>query len=224
MILCGDFRGLRPVQLVLLVLALMFAPLAVAAQATPYQKVEAAIQQTLTTLRGEAERARAEPEFVLAVIESEIVPLLDIEGMARLILARHWRDASAQQRQRFTDAFYTTLLNAYGVRLADYLDRDVVMVPRRSRQDERMAVVATEIVLGGGQPNLQINYRLRPVDEQWKVFDVEAEGLSFVSNFRTQFNEQINRSGLDALIARLEAGDSELIEQSIGSGANAGDG
>ncbi len=183
--------------------------------AEPVELVEGAINRVLDTLRADESRAAAEPDFVLGVIEEEIMPLVDFDGMARLILARHWRDASTEQRERFTEAFRNTLLQAYGVRLADYLDRRVIMIPRRSRQDDRMAVVATEIELGRGQSNVSVNYRLRPVSGEWKVFDVEAEGLSFVGNFRTQFNAEIGRHGLDSLIERLEAGDRSLIEEAV---------
>lgn len=193
--------------------------------AEPVELVEGAINRVLETLRAQEGRASADPEFVLGVIETEIMPLVDFDGMSRLILARHWRDASPEQRERFTKAFRNTLLQTYGVRLGDYLDHSVVMIPRRSRQDERMAVVATEIEIGRGQPNVVVNYRLRPVDGEWRVFDVEAEGLSFVGNFRTQFNTEITRNGLDALIGRLEAGDRSLIEEVIDEAvANGGPG
>lgn len=204
-----------------LVLMLAAAPLQ-AAQSI--QLVENAINGVLETLRADQVRAESDPAFVLDVIEREVFPLIDIDGMARLILARHWRDADAGQRERFTVAFRDTLLNAYGVRLADYLDRNVVVIPRRSREDDRMAVVATEIEVGRGQPNLIVNYRLRPVEGRWKVFDVEAEGLSFVGNFRSHFNTEINRDGLDALILRLEAGDRSLIEETLDETVSGGDG
>jgi phospholipid transport system substrate-binding protein len=204
-----------------LALTLVAAPLQAA---QPTQLVETAINGVLETLRADQVRAQNEPAFVLEVIEREVFPLIDIDGMARLILARHWRDADSVQRERFTAAFRDTLLNAYGVRLAEYLDRNVVVIPRRSREDERMAVVATEIEVGRGQPNLIVNYRLRPVDGEWKVFDVEAEGLSFVGNFRSHFNTEINRHGLDALILRLEAGDRSLIEETLDNAASDGDG
>jgi phospholipid transport system substrate-binding protein len=192
----------------------------------PVELVEGAINRVLETLRAEEALAAAEPEFVLGVIETEIMPLVDFDGMARLILARHWREASPQQRERFTEAFRNTLLQTYGVRLGDYLDHRVVVIQRRSRQDDRMAVVATEIEIGRGQPNVVVNYRLRPVEGEWRVFDVEAEGLSFVGNFRTQFNTEISRNGLDALIGRLEAGDrsliEEIIDEAISNGGGAG--
>ncbi|AGA34272.1 Toluene tolerance protein [Thioalkalivibrio nitratireducens DSM 14787] len=190
---------------------------------TAIELVDGAINRVLDTLREDEARAKAEPEYVLEVIEREIIPLVDIDGMARLILARHWRDATDAQRTRFTEAFRDTLLNAYGVRLADYLDRQVNVIARRSREDERMAVVATEIVVGSGQPNITVNYRLRPVEGDWRVFDVEAEGLSFVGNFRNHFNTEINRDGLDALIERLEAGDRSLVEETIDDAASGGD-
>jgi phospholipid transport system substrate-binding protein len=195
--------------LVVCAFALGAAPLQAA---EPQDLVEGAINRVFDTLRADEARAKSDPDFVLKVIEDEILPLVDIDGMARLILARHWRDANPEQRRRFTEAFRNTLLQAYGVRLADYLDRRVMVIPRRSRQDDRMAVVATEIEVGRSQPNIVVNYRLRPVDGQWKVFDVEAEGLSFVGNFRTSFNTEISRDGLDALIARLEEGDRSLID------------
>jgi phospholipid transport system substrate-binding protein len=210
-----------PEWVLVLVLMLAAAPLQ-AAQSI--QLVENAINGVLETLRADQGRAESDPAFVLDVIEREVFPLVDIDGMARLILARHWRDADAGQRERFTVAFRDTLLNAYGVRLADYLDRNVVVIPRRSREDDRMAVVATEIEVGRGQPNLIVNYRLRPVEGQWKVFDVEAEGLSFVGNFRSHFNTEINRDGLDALILRLEAGDRSLIEETLDEAVSDGDG
>jgi phospholipid transport system substrate-binding protein len=209
-------RKYHPLALpgVVLSFLLLFAAAPLQA-AEPVELVEGAINRVMETLRAEEARAAAEPEFVLDVIESEIMPLVDFDGMARLILARHWRDASQAQRERFTEAFRNTLLQSYGVRLADYLDLRVVVVPRRSRQDDRMAVVSTEIEVGRGQPNIVVNYRLRPVDGDWRVFDVEAEGLSFVGNFRTSFNTEIGRQGLDALITRLEAGDRSLIQEII---------
>ncbi len=202
-------------MLLLFACALGASPLQ-AAEST--QLVEEAINRVLDTLRSNEARAQEDPDFVLEVIEDEILPLVDVDGMARLILARHWRDASPEQRRRFIEAFRSTLLNAYGVRLADYLDRRVMVIPRRSRQDDRMALVATEIEGGSGQPNIVVNYRLRPVGGEWRVFDVEAEGLSFVGNFRSTFNTEIRRDGLDALIVRLEEGDRSLIEEAVPEG------
>ncbi|MFO7954570.1 MAG: ABC transporter substrate-binding protein [Thioalkalivibrio sp.] len=195
---------------------LAFLLVAPAQADNPTEIIKQSIDAVYDKLRDNEERAQEDPDFVIGVIEDQVLPGVDVEGMSRLVLARHWRDASDEQRERFTEGLRDTLLQAYGVQLADHLDKDVRVIERRSRQDERMAVVATEVVMGSGQSNIQVNYRLRPVNGEWKVFDVEAEGLSFVGNFRTRFNEEINRDGLDALIARLEDGDEGLIEDAVG--------
>ena len=196
--------------------ALLLATLAPAAQAeSPAQMMERSVDEVYKVLRENEDRAQEEPEFVIEVLREWVLPHVDVDGMARLVLARHWRDASDEQRSRFTEAFTTTLLQVYGVQLADHLDKEVRIIERRSREDDRMAVVASEIVMGSGQSNLQVNYRLRPVNGEWKVFDVEAEGLSFVGNFRSRFGDEIANNGLEELIARLEDGDEELIEEAV---------
>ncbi|WP_018935262.1 phospholipid-binding protein MlaC [Thioalkalivibrio sp. ALJ24] len=206
-------RSLRVAPLLLAAVALLLA--APAQAESPAQMMERSVNEIYEILRENEERAQEEPEFVIEVLREHVLPNVDVDGMARLVLARHWRDASDEQRSRFTEAFTTTLLRVYGVQLADHLDKEVRIIERRSREDDRMAVVASEIVMGSGQSNLQVNYRLRPVDGEWKVFDVEAEGLSFVGNFRSRFGDEIASNGLDELIERLEDGDEELIEEAV---------
>ena len=206
-------------RILILILPLALLVLAAPAQAdpeTPVNLIQQSVDEVYAILRADEARAQEDPDFVIGVIEDKILPHVDVNGMARLVLARHWRDASSEQQSRFTAAFTRTLLQAYGVQLGEHLDKDVRVIERRSRQDERMAVVATEVVMGSGQSNIQVNYRLRPVNGEWKVFDVEAEGLSFVGNFRTRINEEVNRDGLEALIERLEDGDEALIEDAVG--------
>ena len=174
--------------------------------------IEQASQQVFQTLREDPERTRNDPDFLYEVVEEIILPIIDFGGVSRLILARHWRTATPEQRERFVNAFRGMLVRTYALQMADHLDKDIRVLPNRSNQDERMAQVATEIVMGQGQSNLSVIYSLRPVDGEWKVFDLTVEGLSLVGNFRTNFGAEVERQGLDRLIARLEQGDESLIE------------
>ena len=174
--------------------------------------IEHASQQVFETLREDPERTRNDSEFLYGVVEEIILPIMDFEGVSRLILARHWRSATPEQRERFVNAFRGMLVRTYTLQMADHLDKDIRVLSHRSHQDERMAQVATEIVMGQGQSNVSVIYSLRPVDGEWKVFDLTVEGLSLVGNFRTNFGAEIERQGLDRLIARLEQGDESLIE------------
>ncbi|MCG5500666.1 MlaC/ttg2D family ABC transporter substrate-binding protein [Ectothiorhodospira lacustris] len=197
-----------------LVLVLSLVPAAATTQ-DPVKLVEQTSAQVLNKLRKDPERTRNDPDFLYGLVDDIILPILDFQGMSRLILARHWRTATPEQRERFVDAFQNTLMRTYTLQMAEHMDKDIRVLPHRSRQDERMASVATEIVMGQGRSNIPVIYSLRPVDGEWKVFDLTVEGLSFVTNFRTNFGAEVERHGLDALIERLEAGDESLIEEAV---------
>mgnify|MGYP006273147829 CR=1 FL=1 len=184
----------------------------------PVDLVETTADRVLSELREDPERSRENPEFLYDLVDEIILPLIDFEGMSRLILARHWRTATPEQRERFTEAFRDTLVRTYTRQMAEHMDKDIRVLPHRSFQDERMASVATEIVMGQGESNIPVTYRLRPVDGTWKVFDLEVEGLSFITNFRTVFGSEVEKEGLDALIRRLEEGDKALVEQAVETG------
>ena len=70
----------------------------------------------------------------------------------------------------------------------------------------KYATVYSEFVPGGGKTNVPINYKMRKVGDQWKAYNLEIEGLSLVTNYRTSFGKEISATSLDALIARLNKG------------------
>ncbi|ANB01350.1 phospholipid-binding protein MlaC [Ectothiorhodospira sp. BSL-9] len=184
----------------------------------PVDLVRNTADEVLQKLREDPERTREDPEFLFELVDDIILPLIDWQGMSRLILARHWRTAEPEQRERFVKAFRTMLVRTYTLQMAEHMDKDIRVLPHRSFTDDRMASVASEIVMGRGQSNISVNYSLRPVDGEWKVFDLTVEGLSFVTNFRTNFGAEVDRHGLEALIERLEAGDESLIEEAVEAG------
>ncbi|MFP4244054.1 MAG: phospholipid-binding protein MlaC [Ectothiorhodospira sp.] len=202
-------------------LILGFCSTAMAASAPdqdPVDLVESTADRVLSELREDPERTREDPEFLYDLVDEIILPMIDFQGMSRLILARHWRTATPEQREAFTDAFRDMLVRTYTQQMAEHMDKEIRVLSNRSFQDDRMAAVATEIVMGEGESNIPVTYRLRPVDGQWKVFDLEVEGLSFITNFRTTFGAEVEKEGLDALIRRLEQGDESIVEEAVEAG------
>ncbi len=197
----------------LLILALAWSPTALASPGDPVKEVSESTARVLQMLGENRERLRNDEAYVFELVEKEILPYVDFEGMSRLILARHWRTATPEQRERFTTAFTDTLVRAYAGQLAEHVDKRIIVNERRSRVDGNRATVATEIVVGQGRPNVPVTFSLRVVDERWKAYDLTVEGLSLVTNFRTNFNAEIERQGLENLIQRLERGDRDLVQQ-----------
>ena len=77
--------------------------------------------------------------------------------------------------------------------------------------DGDLAVVGTKIITKNGT-EVPIDYRLFRRGDNWKVYDVNIEGISLVSNYRTQFNKIIQSSGYNTLVDRMKAKQTESFE------------
>ncbi len=121
--------------------------------------------------------------------------------MSRLVLARNWRKLSDPQQKEFVDAFRQHLAVVYGRRLEKMGDETIEVSPGRVASNGDVTVRTT--IHGGQADGVVIAYRLRDTDGEWKVIDVIIEGVSLVSNFRSQMNQIANNSGADSVIEKL---------------------
>src|SRR5262249_17561840 len=122
-----------------------------------------------------------------------------------LVLGRHWRTASPEQRQRFIDAFYKSLLRNYGSALADFTADRLKVFPANVDPSSDRATVRTEVKRSNGTA-VPVNYSLRKTADGWRAWDVVIEGISYVKSFRDDFGAEIDQKGLDAVIDRMEKG------------------
>jgi len=134
-----------------------------------------------------------------------LLPHFDTEYSARQVLGAHWREASADQRKRFIEAFYQSLLQNYGEALLDFTpDRLKILPYREDPSDKTRATVRTEIRRDNGS-RVPVKLYAAQTRFGWKAWDVTIEGISYVNRFRTDFASEIDQKGLDAVITRLEA-------------------
>ena len=134
-------------------------------------------------------------------IEAIAYELFDFTTMSKLVLARNWRNLSTQQRTDFVREFKRHLSRTYGTRLDRY-DQERVDVYGAQVEQKNDVSVKTRIV-GGQFDGAEISYRLRQQTETWKIIDVVIEGVSLVSNYRSQFQEVLNTGTIDDLMAKL---------------------
>lgn len=188
-------------------LALMLSwTLALGEDPEPEQVVEETANQVVQAVVARREELRQDPDALHALVEEHLLPHVDDEYVARLVLGVHWRRASPEQRDRFHQVFYQSLVRTYAEGLLEVTDERVRVLPRRGELDPQRTMVRTE-VLRGNAPPISVNYVLRRAGSDWLVYDVIIEGISYVSTYRSMFSSEINRSGLDALIERLERGE-----------------
>lgn len=145
-----------------------------------------------------------DPTAVYPLVSRYLLPHFDAEYAAQLILAQHWRDATAEQRQRLIDALEHAILHTYAGALTDITADHLRVLPVRGDIDATQVTVRTEVTRSNGTV-VKVDYRLRKTPDGWKAFDVVIEGISYVRNYRTDLGAEIAARGLNAVILRIES-------------------
>jgi phospholipid transport system substrate-binding protein len=176
-----------------------------APQQGPSEIVEGVAQAMLKDLDANREAYQRDPSKIAALVENHLLPRFDTPYAAQLVLGKHWRTATPEQRQRFIDAFYKSLLRNYGSALAEFTGDRLKVFPLQLDPAADRATVRTEVKRSNGT-RVPVNYSLRKTADGWKAWDVVIEGISYVKSFREDFGAEIDQKGLDAVIERVEKG------------------
>lgn len=173
----------------------------------PREVVEVAVTRVLSSLQemdlGRPEDPRAAVRHVArlrAEVRRVAADLFDVEEMARRALSRHWVTRSADEQAEFVTLFATVLECAYVTRLETYAGERVVF--GEAVVDGPYALVPTRVVLGRRRET-PVDYRLQLRDGRWRVYDVLIDRVSFVANYRRQFDAIIRKESYAALADRL---------------------
>ena len=185
----------------LLFLAVFFSLHSIAALG-PEDLVRKTAEDVLFAIKTDKEIQKGNKEKIYKLAEEKILPNFDFEKVARLVLGRAWRSASDEQKKQFINQFRTLLLKTYAVALSKYQDQKIEFKPTRMSETDEIVIVKSEIIQNGGQP-IRVNYALSKSTGKWLVFDIVIEGVSLVTNYRSQFSSVIRKNGMDVLIKKL---------------------
>jgi|SRR5581483_1018162 len=172
----------------------------------PSEVVKTAAEGMLKGLDANRATYRKDPSKVSELVDKYLLPHFDVETAARAVLGLHWRSATPEQRKRFVDAFYHSLLKNYGAALVDFTSDKLKIYPTNVEPNAERATVRTEIKRDTGD-TVSVNYVMRKTPQGWKAIDVQIDGISYVKSYHDDFGAQIDQQGLDAVISRLEKGE-----------------
>jgi phospholipid transport system substrate-binding protein len=183
------------------------APAATGA-AGPEQVVDDSAKKMLAELDANRSMYKADPAKLDALVANVLLPSFDTEYAARLVLGQTWRTATPDQRKRFVDGFYHSLLHNYGAALVDFTGDRFKILPYRGDPGDTQATVRTEVKKSDGSV-VPVNFSLHQTDGGWKAWDVVIDGISYVKSFRTDIGSEVQQKGLDEVIQRLEREDAK---------------
>ena len=173
------------------------------AQLGPQELVTKVAQDTLKDLDAHRSEYAKDKNKVRELVDKNMLPYFDTAYSAQLVLAKHWRTATPEQRKRFVEAFYQSLLQNYGEALLEFTPDRLKILPFQGNPNDKVVTVRSEIRRDNGS-RVPVNYSLRKTDNGWRAYDVQIEGVSYVKSFRTDFGSEIDQKGLEAVITRLE--------------------
>jgi len=182
-------------------------PLAVAADGRdPVKIVEDTTSSIFQTLDSRRAEFAADPDALRAMVRKDLLPLIDLDYSARLILGKSGRGLSEAQLGEFSDAMSDVLINRYADGLLEFRsDEQVEVLPAKGSNTEKMTRVRTRIKLdnGGYAP---VDYSFHKTADGWKAFDVMVEGISYVITFRNQIAPRVEAEGIEKVTADIRAG------------------
>jgi len=220
-----NFRMLRCSALVAIAVLIPFGAAPVFAQAVadaqpgsaagrsgPLTVVNSSVSRVLTIVRSHPADAKESGQR-RAEIRQAAVELLDFDEMSRRLLGQRWTDATPEEQRDFvvlfTDLLERTYLNTIGnYRLATITFQGETISGSYAQVQSRMAA---------GKSEVAIEYRLVENEGRWAVYDVAVDGVSLISNYRSQFTSILKRMSFAQMLDRLRN-----REASMGSRQEAG--
>ena len=187
----------------LFTLALALVAASAMAQEAPDALVKRVANEVLGIIKSDAKVQAGDQQRIREVVETKLVPYFDFERITALAMGRNWRSASPEQQQQLVEQFRQLLVRTYSGALAQYRDQTMDYKPVRAEPNATDVTVRTEVVRSGQAP-VQIDYSMEKKPDGWKVYDVIVGGVSLVTNYRDEFNEQIKSGGVDGLIKTLQ--------------------
>jgi len=172
------------------------------AEVTPDVLVRTTADEVLEIVKKDKDIQAGDQKKIFALAEEKILPNFNFDRVCSLVLGKYWTTATKEQQAIFQREFRSLLLRTYASALSKYRNQTIEYTPLRAEPGAKRVTVKTQVLQPGGQP-IGIDYSLEKTNEQWKVYDIVIEGVSLVTNYRSQFSDEIRQSSLDGLIQKL---------------------
>lgn len=193
------------VLFMLAAMMLTFTSMTVTAEdmSAPQALVKKASDDMLKALKVHEAELAENPNKIYSLVEAILMPHFDFEKMSKLALGKNWRQASDEQRIRFTEEFRLLLIRTYSTAMLEYTDEEIRMLPFRDDLSRKRVSVPMEVVQPAG-PAIPMALSLyQNEQDEWKVYDVKIDGISLVTNYRSSFATEIRNDGMEKLIENL---------------------
>ena len=205
--LYNSFRMRMPrIVLSAVILAVFMSAQPVQAGQQPDTLLRGTIGQLLDELRSNRSEYEADKCQLYSMVRNIVLPQFWVNKIVRIILGKHFKEASPEMRSRFSDAFMEMMIRTYATAMFEYTEEGLVPPPPEILEMDEAAGTALlrQRVPVSGQAPVLVDYDMRPTDDHWKILDIKIDHISLVITYRLQYDHMIRKKGIELVLYTLE--------------------
>ena len=157
---------------------------------------------TFERIKSERDEIDKNPEKLRTVMEEELLPHVDYNFSALKVLGKHFRTVPKEKVPEFIKVFREYLITTYALALAYYNGQEVVFQPMKEVGSSEKTITVRAVVKEPNRPDINIAFKLRKNSKtnEWKAYDMVAEGISLLSSKQSEFAPILRKDGIQAVI------------------------
>ncbi|MEM9102127.1 MAG: ABC transporter substrate-binding protein [Pseudomonadota bacterium] len=137
------------------------------------------------------------------IIEQVLMPHIAHTTVARRVLSKHWKKATKEQQEKFTQEFSTFMILFYAKAFNEYTNETIEYKPmKKYKEGDKRAMVET-VIDRKSDPSINVKYSMKKYKSGWKVVDIIVEGVSLVISKNKEYNPLVAAESWDTLVAKL---------------------
>jgi phospholipid transport system substrate-binding protein len=195
-------------KILIILLILLFASSAFST-ISPKEQIKKTVDKVISILKDPKYKGEKKSRQKRAALRNEISKVFDFEEMAKRSLGIYWRDRTPQEKKEFVELYKDLLERSYSGKIESYSDEEILYTDEKI-ENGKYAEVRTKIITKD-KKEVPIDYKLYFNGTEWKVYDVVIEGVSLVSNYRSQFNKIISNHSYQELVKRMKTKQTEEL-------------
>jgi len=176
---------------------------------SPMEVIRTTIEKATAVLQNPTGQGTEHFQVRIEKVRAVVEPQFDAQEVAKRTLGSYWQERTEEERQQFISLFTELVQKTYAGTLDRY-NADVKFYYDQERIDDKFAEVDTRIFDPGKNKAYAITYKLHQKNDKWLIYDIVAENVSMVRNYRNQFDRILSKSSYQDLVQTLQTKIKEL--------------
>lgn len=170
----------------------------------PYDMIREVADITFKRFSVEQEDIKKDPNLLKVIVREELMPYVNYKYSAYKVIGSNLKNTSEAERKAFVPVFLDYLVTSYAQVFTLYTGQKVEFEPKKDTKGKKILAVRTVIIEPGRTINIAFKVRRNKKTNEWKAFDMVAEGVSLLDSKQAELNSLIRQKGLSHVTEMLK--------------------